>query len=165
MKLTDDEIEQLLTVPKTVRNPRARMKIQGGSEQTNYEVICENGMAFHLYVRQNTRVPNGFSCGLSYTGATGETVTLTRYNGSDHVHSNPIEGGAPFQMTCHIHRATQRYMEAGRKADHYAETTDRYTTLAGALKAILADCKIDGFKQDDDNPPPPPADENQSTLF
>ncbi|QJC56113.1 hypothetical protein HC248_01399 [Polaromonas vacuolata] len=165
MKLTDVEIEQLLTVPKTVINPRARKKLQNGSEQTNYDLICENGMSFRLYVRQNTRIPNGFSCGLYYITLAGESITLARYNGSDHAHSNPLEGTAPFFMACHIHRATQRYMEAGRKADHYAETTTRYSDLTGALKEILSDCKIDGLTQVDSPTPPIPIDEPQNKLF
>ena len=150
MKLTDAEIEQLLTTQKTILNPGARRKTQNGSEQVNYDVIDCDGIKFRLYVRQNTRVSNGFSCGLSFVTLTGETITLTRYNGSDHRHGNPLEGGDLLPMACHIHRATERYMAAGRKADLYAETTDRYTDLYGALKALLSDCKIQGLEKDYD---------------
>ena len=73
-------------------------------------------------------------------------MTLVRYNGSDHEHSNPLDSATPLPLACHIHRATAKYMAAGRKAEHYAETTDRYCDLNGALKALLHDCNISGLE-------------------
>lgn len=79
-------------------------------------------------------------------------MTLARYNGSDHEHSNPLERGIPIPFQCHIHRATERYIEAGRKAEHFAETTDRYVDLAGATKACIQDCNIQGLSDNEASP-------------
>lgn len=145
MVLPDSEIDRLIRLEKAISNPKARKLEKRGSEQVNYDAEAITGEHFRVYVRQNLRIPDGFSCGLLYLAASGESVTLARYNGSDHEHTNPLEGGGPLPLSCHIHRATERYMQAGRKADHFAESTDRYTDLEGALRALIADCNIQGL--------------------
>lgn len=144
--MTDAEIDQLLKMPKTVKNPGARSKKQKGSDQINYEVVSDSGEQFRLIKRQNLRVEDDFSCGLLYVKENGETVMLARYNGSSHVHRNPLGDAPDSHMQCHIHRATERYIAAGRKAEHFAEPTDRYSDVEGAFSAILSDCKISGLR-------------------
>lgn len=143
MILSDEEIERLLTMPKKILNPKARKRLQKGSWQITYDVVGENAK-FQLFWRQNQRISTNFSCGLLYFG-TSDKVVLTRYNGSDHPHSNPLDKHSKIDRVCHIHRATQRYMEAGRKAEHFAVPTDRYSTIDGALHALLSDCNIYGL--------------------
>ena len=150
MVLIDAEIERLIALEKSVINPRAKKLEKRGSEQVNYEAEAATGEKFRVYVRQNMRIPEGFSCGLLYLAPSGEPVTLTRYNGSDHEHANPLDGGGPMPAACHIHKATERYMQAGRKAEHFAESTDRYSDLEGALRALILDCNIKGLS---DNSP------------
>jgi len=150
MVLIDAEIERLIALEKSVINPRAKKLEKRGSEQINYEAEAATGEKFRVYVRQNMRIPEGFSCGLLYLAPSGEPVTLTRYNGSDHEHANPLDGGGPMPAACHIHKATERYMQAGRKAEHFAEATARYSNLEGALRALILDCNIKGLS---DNSP------------
>lgn len=147
--LTDDQIDALIALPKIITNPKARKIEKRGSEQVNYDAEGPSGEQFRVYLRQNIRIPDGFSCGLLYVPPKGESVTLTRYNGADHEHSNSLDSATPLPLACHIHRATEKYITAGRKAEHFAETTDRYHTLHGALRALLSDCNISGL---DDNP-------------
>lgn len=153
MVLIDAEIERLIALEKSVINPRAKKLEKRGSEQVNYEAEAATGEKFRVYVRQNMRIPEGFSCGLLYLAPSGEPVTLTRYNGSDHEHANPLDGGGPMPAACHIHKATERYMQAGRKAEHFAEATARYSNLEGALRALILDCNIKGLS---DNSPESP---------
>lgn len=153
MRLTDAEIQRLLELPKTITNPKARTISKRGSEQVNYDAEAASGERFRVYLRQNLRIPESFSCGLLYTPSAGEPVTLTRYNGSDHEHANPLDGGSPMPAACHIHKATERYMQAGRKPEHFAEATDRYSDLQGALRALILDCNIKGLS---DNSPESP---------
>lgn len=147
--LTDDQIDALIALPKIITNPRARKIEKRGSEQVNYDAEGPAGEQFRVYLRQNIRITDGFSCGLLYVAPNGESITLTRYNGADHEHANPLDSATPLPLACHIHRATEKYMAAGRKAEHYAVTTDRYQTLQGAVRALLLDCNITGL---DDNP-------------
>jgi hypothetical protein len=148
----DEEIARLILMPKRVGNPRARTLTQRGSERLNFEVEGPSGERFQVYVRQNARIPEGFSCGILYFHPSGEKVTLARYNGSDHEHTNPLDEGKPLPMACHIHKATERYIDAGRKAEHYAETTDRYTDLKGAVRALIEDCNIHGLGDNNVSP-------------
>lgn len=143
--LTDEQISSLLSAKKTVINPGAKWKEQRGSKQKNYSLESDDGHRFTLYIRQNVRLPHGFSCGLSLEHPIAGPVTLTRYNGSDHEHRNPLDG-LKLEPACHIHMATERYMQAGRKPEHHAECTDRYTDLDGALRSIVEDCNIYGIR-------------------
>lgn len=142
---TDEQIEALLKMPKMVINPGARWKLQRGANQKNFDLESEDRTQFSLYLRQNMRIANNFSCGLLLKHPQGN-ITLTRYNGSDHDHENPLDFDTRVSNTCHIHVATARYMNAGRKPEHYAVNTDRYTDLDGALRALIFDCAVSGVK-------------------
>ena len=66
---------------------------------------------------------------------------LRRYNGKSHEHTNSIEGDTFYGY--HIHTATERYQEIGAREDAYAEVTDRYNDLDGALDCLLHDAGFD----------------------
>lgn len=149
-EVTDAEIARLVALPKRVTNPGARQRQQRGSWQINYECTTDTGENFRIYRRQNIRDPESYSCGISYILPSGQHLTLRRYNGPSHEHSNTLEGGATLRLVCHVHRATERYIRAGRKPDHYAEATTRYTTLDGAFLALIEDCNVSGFGNNDD---------------
>lgn len=151
MILSDALISKLLKTPKSVTNPAAKGTVRKKSERFTYQVESDDGSkSFELYTRQNTLDPEAYSCGLVFLAGNGERVPLARYNGSNHTHRNPLEGDELIVNKCHIHKATERYMDAGDKADKYAETTDRYDSLAGALDCMLHDCNISGFHTKDD---------------
>ncbi|MFW9085598.1 DUF6978 family protein [Pseudomonas sp. P2758] len=153
MVLSDALISTLLKTPKTVTNPTAKGSVRKKSERFTYQVESDDGSkSFELYTRQNTLDPEAYSCGLVFLAGNGEKVPLARYNGSNHTHRNPLEGDELIVNKCHIHKATERYMEAGDKAEKYAETTDRYATLSGALECMLLDCNISGFGSQNDSP-------------
>lgn len=38
---------------------------------------------------------------------------------------------------------TERYQAAGYEEDHYAETTDRFADLGGAIQCMLQDCAFE----------------------
>jgi len=67
----------------------------------------------------------------------GKPLTLVRYNGSSHAHGE-------IRYRCHIHRATAEALAAGRRIDSFAEETDRYRTLEGALACLIEDCAVQG---------------------
>lgn len=156
MVFSEELIYELLSMPKVVMNPNAKPKVQKKSERVTYQVESVDGeKSFEMYTRQNQLDPDAYSCGLVYHPKRGEKVTLVRYNGSNHVHLNPLEDGELIVNRCHIHRATQRYMETGEKAEKFAETTDRYDHLSGAMLCMLGDCNISGLElppNEPDNP-------------
>lgn len=75
---------------------------------------------------------------------------LLRYNGPSHFHPNWLEK-QDLHHVCHVHRATERYIQANRKADGYAEVTQRYRTVKGALHELVTDCRIEGLTTEADS--------------
>ena len=146
MAFTDDEIRSILESPKRVQNPKARMKTVGKHTQVNYDVESGGGDRFLLYVRQSLLIGDGFSCGLVLQLPDGQKLALVRYNGPDHTHGNPLEN-ENIRLTAHIHKATSRYILSAYKDDRYAEKTNRYSDVSGALGCILRDCNISGLKE------------------
>ena len=149
--LTDEQIVLLLTADKRVTNPASKNSIKPGHNQRNYKVLSNDGHEYTMYVRQNQRIDDDFSCGLLWHMPSGELLTLVRYNGSSHFHPNHIEG-TELAFVCHIHTATERYINAGRKPESYAEETNRYTTVDGALHCLANDCRITGLNTTPDHP-------------
>jgi hypothetical protein len=142
----DDRLNYLRKVPKRVRNPGAIYREVLKSRKKQYELTGPDNEFFEVYLRQNLTpdMEDDFSCGLLFHLATGETLTLCRYNGPSHMHVNSIEK-QKLENVCHIHLATARYIRAGLKAEKYAEATDRYWTLEGALHCLVQDCNILGI--------------------
>ena len=149
--LTDGRIQSLLFSSKKVINSSTRDKTKGKHLERNYEVVClgTNEYSFNLFVRQSILIENDFSCGLIWNMPSGEIITLIRYNGSSHSHPNHLEQ-EKLGFNCHIHKATERYIKAGKKAEGYAEVTDRYSTVEGALHCLVKDCNIAGVTTNPD---------------
>lgn len=125
--------------------------MKGQHQQMNYRLIGADDNLFTLYLRQNTNISEDFSCGLSWSMPSGEVLTLVRYNGPSHPHRNQIERQV-IEFESHIHRATPKYMDAGRKPEGYAEATNRYDSLRGALHCLVSDCNVTGIQTDPDHP-------------
>ncbi len=151
--LTDDKIADLLNCSKRLTNPQTRSKTMEGREQLNYRVVATDGSGheFEVYKRQNLRdgMEDDFSCGISWIAPNGETLTLKRYNGSNHNHPNHLEKTS-LGYSCHVHIATEKYIKANRKAEGFANVTDRYSSLEGALHCLVTDCKISGLQTTSD---------------
>lgn len=142
LSLTDDIIDMLLSCAKTVQSKRPRETPKGKHIEKNIEVLSNDSKyRFTLITRQSKLIPDNYSCGLLWHASPTNRVMLTRYNGSDHEHTNPLEGEA-FSFSCHIHRATERYIAAGRKFEHYATATERYNSLDGAMVCLMKDHNI-----------------------
>ena len=110
-----------------------------GHEVRDRDVAGVNGSDFRVIVRQSTLNVLDFSVILAYRPMAGPRLfRLRRYNGRSHEHRNRIEGDRFYDF--HIHAATERYQLRGMDEDAYAQPTDRYGDLSGALAALIADC-------------------------
>ena len=153
--ITDEKIDGLLSVSKRVVNPNSRAKLKDGHQQFNYRVRTIGDVEYEmtLYTRQNLRdgMDDDFSCGLCWNAPNGETLTLVRYNGSSHSHPNHLEKEM-LNLECHIHRATEKYIRANKKPEGFAQATNRYQSLRGALHCMVSDCNIAGISTFADEP-------------
>ena len=153
--ITDNKLAELLKLPKRISNLGIRPKMKDGHEQFNYILSCigNDKYRFELYTRQNKRegMEDAFSCGLNWVAPNGETLTLCRYNGPNHDHPNHLENER-LGYKCHIHKTTEKYIKANRKPEGFAEKTERYYTLNGALHCLVTDCNISGIPTNQDLP-------------
>ena len=74
-----------------------------------------------------------------------------RCNGSDHPHGNALER-QKFGAQTHIHKASERYIVAGRKPETFALPTAEYQSLEGALHHLTELANISGLKTTPDEP-------------
>ena len=156
IRYTDEEIAALIAerkpLPKDYRS-RMQLRQKRGHKEAELEVVSEDGRRFLIKLRQADRNPLDFSVILGYCPADSTLVfRLRRYNGKSHEHSNKIEGDKFYAF--HIHEATERYQDFGPKEDFYAQVTERYSDLQGAISCLLEDC---GFER--------PPDSQQSLDF
>lgn len=150
--LSQAEIEALITCPKRVRNPGSREKTKGKHLERDYLVLSQDGKSeFVVFTRQSLLIQDSFSAGLRWRSKTGDEVILVRCNGPDHEHLNSVER-MRFAGRCHVHRATERYLTLGRKAEGYAEVTDAYHSLSGALHHLAQLASIEGLATQPDEP-------------
>jgi len=144
-QLSDSDITVLLAEPKPLPGDyqsRLQLRPKSGHKERELDVTGATGSDFQLIVRQSLFNPLDFSVILGYL-MPGFNVLfrLRRYNGRSHQHTNRIEGNTFYDF--HIHTATERYQEAGHEEDHYAETTDRFADLGGAIQCMLQDCAFE----------------------
>lgn len=151
--ITNELIEKLIKMRKVIQNPNVQFKNKERHQEKNFELQGEDGYAFLLYLRQNKfpGMADDFSSGLSWSMPSGQSFTLTRYNGNSHNHLNHLEKER-LGYVCHIHRASEEYILAGKKADGFAIPTNRYYTLDGALHCLIHDCNIFGIETKPDLP-------------
>jgi len=146
ISLSDERIAELISMPKRVANPKARMVPDAKHLKCDYKVASVSGdEEFTIFLRQHSEMPDDFTAGLKWHSTTGEAVVLMRCNGSSHPHKNHIENTRFSAGNCHIHKATERYIERGCEPEHFAEITNGYTSLAGALHRLCVDCNISGI--------------------
>lgn len=121
---------------------RLRRRDKRGHSESELSCAGESGSEFRVILRQNTINALDFSAILAVRiPQSGRLFRLRRYNGKSHEHSNRIEGDSFYDF--HIHVASERYQEIGAREDAFAETTDRYQDLAGALDCLLEDAGFD----------------------
>jgi len=143
--LTDETITTLLEESKPAVQVAALVpptREKRGHRENQVQVTGAQGSNFRLVVRQLVRDPLDFSVLLAYEiPSSTRSFRLRRHNGASHSHTNKLEGT---RLTgFHVHMATERYQAAGFKEEAYAESTDAYESLSGAIEHML---EVAGFE-------------------
>ena len=148
---TDEELEAFRSMPKRITNPRARWleKPRGRPSHRQRSFQASGGddeqVRFLVYQRQNLEDEHDFSCGISHLPRGAPSLTLARYNGPSHEHGDIV-------YRPHIHRASERAIAAGRRAESDATETGRFASLEGALACLLEDYNVSGLDVSHDAP-------------
>ena len=142
---SDQEIESLVqehkSMPDDWRN-RIRLRSKRGHAERHLDVNGGAGNEFRLILRQSQINVLDFSIILAVRiPQSTQFFRLRRYNGKSHEHTNIIENVTFFDF--HIHVATERYQDMGTREDAYAELTDRYSDIIGALQCLFIDANFD----------------------
>jgi len=144
--LSDIEIEALINEEKPIVQPISdlgrKFKEKKGHKEFDLVINRPDNSAFKIIIRQSIENPLDFSAILGFIPPKKTDVfLLRRYNGKSHEHRNKIEK-EPLFYDFHIHKATERYQIEGPREEYYAEITDRYADLYGAIECLVSDCKI-----------------------
>jgi len=140
--LTDIEITKLIKEEKPLPEnyqDRLKLKPKRGHKEADLDVFGSNGSKFRIVIRQSEFDPFDFSVVLLYhIPKTNILFRLRRYNGRSHEHTNKLEK-TKFDG-CHIHQATLKYQQQGLREDEFAEATNKYADLHGAVQCLLNEC-------------------------
>ena len=152
--ITDSEIAALIAEPKKVGIPLSqiggRFKEKRGHKEYDLTVPRSDGSEFKIIIRQSVENALAFSVILGYIPKDKTDVfILRRYNGKNHRHGNRLEREPAF-YDFHVHTATERYQIEGMNEETYAEPTDRYSELSGAIDCLVSDCNIVSTNQQRD---------------
>ena len=148
---TEAELDALQSMPKRIANPRARWlkkpKGRPAHLQRSFQVSAgeDEEARFLIYQRQNLEDGHDFSCGIAYLPRGAPPLTLARYNGPSHEHGDIV-------YRPHVHRASERAIAAGRKAESDATETSRFESLEGALACLVEDYNVRGWDDRHDAP-------------
>ncbi len=93
---SEEELRGLQRLPKKVSNPRARWSNKPNLHPVHKQRIfqatgtTEDNRQFHflIYQRQSLLDVLSYSCGIVYLPASGQPLTLARYNGPNHRHGD-----------------------------------------------------------------------------
>lgn len=143
-QLTDKDIQALLAEPKPLPADYQRRLVarpKRGHSEVELAVQGDGGSDFRIIVRQSLANALDFSVILGYCPPnSNQVVRLRRYNGKSHEHTNTMERETFYGF--HIHQATERYQASGNREDTFAEPTDRYADVRGAIDCLIADCSM-----------------------
>lgn len=141
--LNDNDILELIREEKTFPKEYYslfQMKEKKGHREQELTLSRKDGSLFKIILRQNRIDVLDFSVILGYMPPKSNLMfRLRRYNGR-HEHTNTIEKVTFYNF--HIHMATARYQEAGLREDCYAEVSDGYADIRGAMDCFIRDCNI-----------------------
>lgn len=148
-KFSDRQIRDLILERKPLKEgwlKRIQPKNVRSGKEGSVDIEGDFGSRFKLIIKQSKFSKRDFCLTLGVYPLNSKTLfRLLRYDGNGHVHSNKRFDGDLVDLieyNFHIHRATERYQEAGLDEEYYAEPTDRYTSLNEALDCIIEDCNL-----------------------
>ena len=142
---SDQEITALIKERKVLSNDKRskfRKTMHRGNDEYRLNVTGEKKNEFQVIVRMSIFNRLNFSVILGVKVPPPKKLfRLRRYNSDYHDHTNSIEDEEVKGF--HIHTATEKYQKNGIREEDYAESTERYNDVNGALKCLFADANFE----------------------
>jgi hypothetical protein len=135
-------LEQLRLHPKRVTR-WTKDKVEAKHRKSSCDVasLGEDAQLFRVYLRQSLLLADNFSCGIEWRSPDGEWITLARYNGSSHPHTNKSDL-QEMRNVCHVHRITIESIQNGWAHENFATQCDEYNDLEGAKVCLARDYHV-----------------------
>ena len=144
--LNEDKIQALICLPKELpSNYRRVLSLRSFPDKAHRRaelfVTVDAETQFVIKLRQSVLDITDFSVIYGYCIPHSNRVFhLRRYNGC-HKHENKLEHN--LFISYHIHQATERYQNVdGADVEAFAEPTDKYAEIYGALELMLQECNF-----------------------
>ena len=145
LQLSDQEIEKLISCPKRIiEPPKKEMQLGNGHWRNDMKLQSEDGeYDFSVFIRKNEDFEENFSIGLIYNprDIRGE-IPLLRCNGPHGPHVL-----FDHHDRFHIHKADQKNLDSGMRAERTAYITKEYASYQDALGYFIKKCNIVGAEK------------------
>ncbi len=144
--MTDGEIANLISFRKTITEaPRREFRLVNADLRNDMKLAAEGiSGEFYAFMRINEDFRENFSVGLKYHPRDGNgDFVLIRCNGPHGGFNGKIGYADHPHWAFHIHKATARAIEAGEKAEKFAEITGEYASYEEALWFFLREINLD----------------------
>lgn len=152
---TQNEIDALIACPKKISDPPAReLKLSDGHWRKDMKMvaspIASNDIkgTFSAFMRINEDFPENFSVGLVYQPNDGrKEIPLLRCNGKHGIYNGVFDPAHP-HFDFHIHKADEKLVDSGLRADRNAHKTAEYASFEEALQYFLKAINLDALDID-----------------
>ncbi|MDQ6701222.1 MAG: hypothetical protein M3Z36_13665 [Acidobacteriota bacterium] len=140
-----NEIDDLIECPKNIfEAPKRAMKLVGADWRNDMRLVsCDEPILdFSVFMRKNEDFPENFSVGLKYhpKDDRGEIILL-RCNGPHGGYNASFDPDHP-HWAYHVHRADEKAIDAGLKAEKYARITTAYASFEEALRYFVREINL-----------------------
>jgi hypothetical protein len=145
---TKSEIDFLLSCPKKISDPpKTSANLVNADFRNDMRLTASQGLQgeFRAFMRQNEDFPENFSVGLIYCPNDGRPdITLLRCNGPHGVYNGSPEFDSEHpHWDYHVHRADERALDAGFKAERFAEKSTEFASYEQALDFFVREINLD----------------------
>ena len=136
--MSDTLVDRIIREPKYISSRvdlhDLSLSDKKGHLMKNVKLECD-AYECRMMIRQTVDRPSNFSVVLVYKDSNRNDRVILRLNGNHGRHRNRIEG--TIVDGPHIHKMTERYQRRTNHPDGYAEATERYSDLDGAIEAFM----------------------------
>lgn len=139
---SQSEIDALISCDKSVVEPPKRQaKLIGADYRNDMKLAASNGQQgeFDVFMRQSEDFPENFSIGLVFRPKDGRPdITLLRCNGQHGVYNgSSYSDPAHPHWGYHIHKASEKALEDGLRAEKFATATTDFASYNEALQYFV----------------------------
>lgn len=140
MDISAARLEELITAKKhLLGSPKKKMIVERQFKRNDFDAYSPAvDEKFHVFMRQNTNLPENYSIGLLWNRKNDESVILFRCNGPHGGNAN-----SPHRFITHTHRLNLKEAEKDNFIETDTRETDEFSTFEDAALFFFSYCGFD----------------------